>query len=245
MIIKKLKKKYKKRKSVINEIDFIFEHNKDLILKGIAGFQNPIQVEASICFAFYLSQVGINNSNYHLFLKFIETNNKWIVDALLGKRDPRLLFSTIRPNKYIIKKAFRLLTLWHPKEIYIKVLLALLGIIECGYHKPDDGYSIYPLSITDLNNLGKYLDESKDQLHEDNMTLLDVLDKITGLGEYRGSLIKNVLSKHAFNIRIAYFDNTKKLTDIIPQVLLIKLKREDYEINPSKEFIKFLEAKKD
>jgi hypothetical protein len=135
--------------------------------------------------------------------------------------------------------------LWHPKQIYSKVLLALLGIIECGYHKPDDGYNICPLSITDLNNIGKFLDPSKDQLHENNLTLLDVLDKITGLGEYRGSLIKNVLSKHAFNIRIAFFDNTKKLTDIIPQVLLIELNREDYEVKPSKEFIKFLNSKKD
>jgi hypothetical protein len=28
--------------------------------------------------------VGINSKNYSLFLKLLETNNKWIVDGLLG-----------------------------------------------------------------------------------------------------------------------------------------------------------------
>ena len=119
-----------------------------------------------------------------------------------------------------------------------------MGIIECCYHKPDDGYRIYPITINDLNNIGKYLDPEKDQLHEDNVTVLDVLVKITHIGKYCLSLTKSIISKHAFNISFGYFDHKKKLTDVIPQVLLINLNREDTEVNSSKEFMKYLNSLK-
>jgi hypothetical protein len=227
------------------EDNYIFKKNLNVIIDGIAGFKTPVQVESSICFANYLNYVGINSRNYHLFLKLIETNNKWIIDALIGKRKPRLLFSTIRPTRYLLKKAFKLLTFWHPREIYSKVLLACLGIIESAYYSPDDGYKIYPLKIADIDNLGKYLIQTKDQSFYTNRVILDVLDKISHLGEHNWTLLKSQLSKHAFRIRFGYFDNTKRLVDIIPQVLLIQLKREESEVKPSKEFIKFLESKKD
>lgn len=234
----------KKKKQKINEDSIIFKRNKDLIINGIFGLQTEIQVETGICFANYLNYSGINNNNYPLFLKIIETNNKWIIDALIANRDARLLFSVIKPNKYLIKKALKLLTFWHPGQIYSKTLLSLLGIIECSYHNPDDGYKIYRLSINDLNNIGKFLNEKKDQFQLENSLILEVLDRITKIGEYRRNLKKSLLSKHAFNIRLSYFDNRKNLLNIIPQVLLINIKREDMEINPSKEFIKFLDSKK-
>ena len=174
----------------------------------------------------------------------LQTNNKWIIDSLIGEREPKLLFSTIRPNKYLIKRAFTMLTLWHPKEIYPKVLLALSGIIESAYHNADDGYKIHKLKIADLYNIGKYLDQKEDQLEENNRAILDILDRITKIGEFGFNINKNIISKQAFNIRMAYFDNTKKLTDVIPHVLLINLKREDREVNPSKNFINFLTGKK-
>ncbi len=239
--IMEIKKKRKKHKR-FNENNFIFGHNKDIIIKGITGTETEIQVETGICFANYLNHIGITKSNYYLFLKLLESNNKWIMDALIGNRDARLLFSTIKPNKNLIKIAFRLLTFWHPKQIYSKVLLALLGIIECAYHKPDDGYRIYPLTINDLNNIGKYLDSQFDQFNYENSMVLEILDRITQIGEYRGTLTKSVLAKHAFHIRLAYFDNTKKLVNVIPQVLLIDINREETEVNPSKEFIRFLKA---
>jgi hypothetical protein len=158
----------------------------------------------------------------------------------MGKRDARLLFSTIKPNRNLIKKAFQLLTLWHPDQIYEKTLLALLGVLECGYFKPDDGYKIYRLSINDLNNLGKYLKEEKDQYDPENAMILEILDRISKIGEHRNYLNKSILSKHSFNIRFAYFDNRRKLLDTIPQVLLVRIDREETEVNPSKGFVKYL-----
>lgn len=226
--------------SVSNEI---LEINRQIILQGITGIVTTEQVESSTMFAVYLSHVGITNKNYSLFLKLLETNNQWIVDGLIGGRKPDLLFSSLKPNTYLITKAFQLLTSWHPGQIYEKVLLSVLGIIQYGYYKPDDGFRIYQLEIADLNNLGKFLNEEYDQFQEVNETILEILDRLTGMGEYSNNRDKSILSKHAYNIRISYFDNTKSLLDVIPKVLLVKLKREDREIKPTKEFISFFSKK--
>lgn len=223
-----------------NDYDEIITKNRHTILDGIFGAQTPQQVESSIGFSNYLSHVGITSSNYYLFLKLIETNNRWVVDMLIKDRDPRLLFSVIKPNNYLLRRAFELLSFWHPGQIYRKVLLSVLGIIEYCFYKPDEGYSIYPLDIVDLNNLGKFLDIDKDQFDYINESILEILNRITQLGEHSSELRKSVLSKHAFNIRIAYFDNTKSLTDIIPQVLLVRLKPEEREVKPSREFIAYM-----
>jgi len=217
----------------------ILEQNRQTIINGIFGAQTQIQVESSAAFARYLSHVGISRSNYLLFMKILETNNKWIVDALVGNRDPRLLFTGIKPDKYLLTRVFQLLAFWHPGQIYTKVLLAVLGIVEYGFYKPDDGYRIYKLEIMDLSNLGKYLDEDKEQQDPINETILEILDRITGLGTYYPHIRKSVLAKQAFNIRIAYFDHTKSLMDIIPKVLLVRLNREDQEVKPSKNFLEY------
>lgn len=219
----------------------IITKNRHTILDGIFGAGTPPQVESSIGFSNYLSHVGITNHNYYLFLKLIETNNRWVVDMLLKEKDPRLLFSVIKPNSFLLNRAFELLSFWHPGQIYDKVLLSVLGIIEYCFYKPDEGYSIYPLDIVDLNNLGKFLDEEKDQFDFINSSILEILNRITQLGEHGSEHRKSVISKHAFNIRIAYFDNTKALLDIIPRVLLVRLTPEEREIKPSKEFIAYME----
>jgi len=228
--------------SLINEDEQLLLNNKAVILEGIFGCSALVQLESSIGFARYLSQVGINSSNYPLFLRLLETNNKWVVDALIGKREPHLMFSSIRPNTFLVRKAFLLLSFWHPGQIYAKVLQAILGIIVYAFYNPDDGYRIYKLKINDLNNIGKFLDEKEDQFEESNSLLLNVLDRITQLGSYEDTLRKSILAKHAFDIRIAYFDNRKRCMDVIPQLLMVRLDREQGETKPSKSFINFLKA---
>ncbi len=222
--------------------DILYD-NRDLIIQGISGSITPEQVESSATFANYLYHVGINTTNYQLFLKLLETNNKWIVDGLIYNRKPDLLFTSLKPNPILIDKAFQLLTSWHPGQIYEKVLLAVLGIIQYAYFKPDDGYRIYPIEISDINSLGKFLNEETDQFQEVNEIILEILDRLAGLGENFSEVNKSILAKHSYNIRISYFDNTKSLGNVIPGVLLIGLKREDREVKPSKEFISFYSKK--
>ena len=77
------------RRKKINEDIFILKKNINIIYNGIFGFSNEIQVESGIAFARYLNTVGMDTKNYQMFLKILETNNKWIVDELIGKGTSR------------------------------------------------------------------------------------------------------------------------------------------------------------
>lgn len=229
-------------KRYINKDDeLILQSSMALVATGLFSCHTPEQVEAAVGFARFLRRVGINRRNYPFFLKMLETNNRYVIDALLSNKEPKLTFSAIKPNAYLIQKSFLILSFWHPGQIYHKLLQALLGIIEYSYYLPDDGFKIYKLKINDLNNIGKYLDEEQPHDEPDNRLLLDVLDKITRLGLYEESIEKSILAKHAFDIRIAYFDNTKSLCNIIPQLLLTKVAGNDYEIKPAKRYLLYLE----
>lgn len=181
------------------------------------------QVECAVAFARYLSFAGLTNDNYWLFLRLIMTNNPWVIDELLGTRVPRLLFSTIRPEAELIDAAFEMLFSRHPEEIYSKALECVLGIIQNAYFDPDDGFRIRRLSIMDINALGKFLIKGESQDHPVNKLLLEILDRMAHVGLYYGEQDKNVLSKHAFNVRYAYFDHTRALIDAIPEPLLVPL----------------------
>jgi hypothetical protein len=239
-----MKRKIPKRKK-ISEDDSILKKNSGLLIGALFGCQNSVEVEASIAFATYLNQVGINRKNYNLFFRMLETNNKWIANALIGSREPKLFFSTIPPNRTLIRKAFRLLSFWHPKQIYPKVLQAILGIIENSYYNSDDGFNIYKIKINDLDNLGKFLDKEQSQDTPENMMVLNILDKITRLGEYKDDLNKTIISKHSFNIRFAYFDHRRKLEDVIPQLLLVRIPRDESETKPSESYIRYLKRIKE
>ena len=181
------------------------------------------QVECSVAFARYLSLAGLNSENYWLFLRLVMTNNPWVIDEMLHDREPRLLFSTIRPDSELIEATFQTLFSRHPEELYPRALEALLGIIQNAYFDPDDGFRIRKLSIMDINALGKFLLKDQPQENAQNKLILEILDRITRLGEYYGEPDKSVLSKHAFNVRFAYFDRTREMVDAIPEPLLVRV----------------------
>ena len=170
----------------------------------------------------------------------LQTNNRWAIDSLLGSREARLLFANIRPNGFLVSNGFQLLSLWHPGEIYPKLLRAVRGIIENAFYDPDDGYRIYRLKFSDINGFGKSLDEERDQFEETNALAIDVLDRISQLGSYDSTPRQRALSKHAFAIRMAYFDNSKRCHDVIPQVLLTRLDSAATEVLPRKEYEAYL-----
>lgn len=211
-----------------------------VVLKGIFGCSTAVEVEASTGFARYMSQVGCNLSTYPIYLRLLQTNNRWVVDGLIGEREARLLFTSIRPNTFLVAKAFELLSFWHPGEIYEKVLQAVMGIIENAFYDPDDGYRIYRLRHSDVNSIGKFLDETNDQFDETNSLALHVLDRITQMAAYEPNPRKRGLSKHAFDIRLAYFDDTKRCLDVIPHVLLTRLDGAAAAVRPSNSYEAYL-----
>jgi len=214
------------------------------LLKGLMGVRTSESVEAAMTYACYLNSVGITNTIYPVYLKLLGVHNHYVIDALLGTRDPFLLMSSIQPNYFIVATCFSFLAQYHTGEIYSKTLGIILGVFQATYSNPLDGYKIYPPSIADVNSLGKHLIEEKGQDDLLNRSILDVLDKISAL-EGQG-IDENMedLAVHAHNIRNNFFDSTKHLVEVIPDVLMHTESNLDKEIEPRRSVkLKDVEAK--
>ncbi len=192
------------------------------IVENMIGSRTIDAVEACICYARFLRLSGLTNDNYPLFLKLLEVENHWVIDSLIGNKDPFLLLSPIQPNNYLILSAFKLLTSWHPGGIYPMTLAIILGVLQAAYSSPKDGYKIYNVSINDVNNIGKHLNKETGQDDPNNRCILDILDRLGSLeGTTQNDNIEQ-MSRQSNSIRTFYFDKRKKMEDVIPQVLLVK-----------------------
>ncbi len=192
------------------------------LLQGIFGCRTPESVEAAITYAKFLSSIGITAENYPVFLKMLEIENHWVIDALIGQRDPFLMMSPVQPNKYIVNRIFAMMTKRHKGGIYSKNLSVILGVLQSVYSSPRDGYRIYPLSIADLNALGKHLEKERGQDDPLNRVILEILDHLSEL-EGEGNTDTEEVAIHASAIRNAFFDNRKQMEDVIPPVLLVTM----------------------
>jgi hypothetical protein len=206
------------------------------ILQQVLATRTPEAVEAAISFARFLRLSGLDAENYPLFLKLLEIQNHWVLDTLIGDRDPFLLLSTIPPNKYLGSRCFELLTRWRPQGIYPKTLAIVLGVLQNAYSSPRDGYKIYPLSIADIDNLGKHLEKAKTQNDPTNRCILDILDRIASLEGLRWGDNMEQVARQSMRIRGNFFDNTKMLEECIPQVLLVKGDYRADEVAPKRIF---------
>ena len=191
------------------------------ILQGLMASRTAEAVEAAVSYARFLKMSGLTSENYPLFLKMLEIENHWVLDALIGDQDPFLLLSTIPPNAHIVEKSFRLLTKWRPGGIYPKTRAIVLGVLQNAYSSPKDGYKIFPMGVADVHNLGKHLEQEKGQNDPQNRCILDILEKISSLEGLMWDDSMEEVSRQAMRIRGYFFDNTKMLEDCIPQVLMV------------------------
>lgn len=174
---------------------------------------------------FLVDKVGLNPDNYPIFFRLIEAGNPWVIDTLVGDKDPSKFMGTIQFNTFMLRECFRMLTGWKPGEIYPKALVIIYGLLTICYKLPEEGYRIFPLTVNDVNNLGKHLDKTKDQMDPLNRVVLTLLDKIATLIEPQKELpseeVKDV-ALQANNIRGKFLDMTKQLNESIPDVLLVR-----------------------
>jgi hypothetical protein len=205
------------------------------IINNIFGSRTPEAVEASITYMRFLRESGLTNENYPLFLKILEIDNHWVIDELIGKGDPFLMLTPIQPTRHLVSTCFRLLTNWHPGGIYPKTLAISLGVLQVAYCYAKDGYAIHPVSINDINNLGKHLNKDLGQEDPINQVILEILDKVAVL-EGVGDEAMERVARQATLIRSNFFDRRKKLEDAIPQVLLVKSDYLVKEVPPSRLF---------
>ena len=215
--------------------EYIIEE-ENRILQQLLASRTPEAVEASVSYAKFLRNSGLDSENYPLFLKMLEIENHWVLDELIGDQDPFLLLSTIPPNSHIVMKAFRLLTKWRPGGIYPKTRAIVLGVLQNAYSSPKDGYKIYPLSIADVHNLGKHLEQEKGQDDPQNRCILDILEKISSLEGLQWDESMEEVARQAMKIRGNFFDNTKMLEDCIPQVLMVRGDYLEDELPPQQLF---------
>ncbi len=202
------------------------------MLQGIFSCRTTESVEAAVTYAKFLSSIGITAENYPVFLKMLEIENHWVIDALIGERDPFLMFSPVQPNRYIVNRIFAMMTKWHKGGIYAKNLSVILGVLQSVYSSPKDGYRIYPLSIADLNALGKHLKKENGQDDPLNRVILEIMDNLSELEGQNNTDLEEI-AIHAAAIRNAFFDNRKQMEDVIPPVLLVTM--DDWiEIPPRK-----------
>ena len=190
------------------------------LLQGIFGCRSTEAVEASITYAKFLSSVGITPENYPVFLKILEIENHWVIDSLVGDRDPFLLLSPVQPNAYIVGRIFAMMTRWHKGGIYSKNLSVILGVLQSVYSSPNDGYRIYAISIADVNALGKHLIKENGQDDPLNRAILEILAQLSELESSDKAEIQEV-AIHAQGIRNAFFDNRREMDEVIPPVLLV------------------------
>ena len=191
-----------------------------VMLQGIFGCRSTEAVESAISYGKFLSTVGITPENYPIFLKLLEIENHWVIDALIGDRDPFLMLSPVQPNQYIVNRIFGMLTKWSKGGIYSKNLSVILGVLQSVYSSPKGGYKIYAPSIADINALGKHLNKEKGQDDPLNRVILNILEKLSELESDEVTEIDEI-AIHASSIRNAFFDDEKKMRDAIPPVLLV------------------------
>ncbi len=207
------------------------------LLENMIGCRTVEGVESAICYARFLSMSGLTYDDFPLFLKLLEVENHWVIDAMIGNKDPFLLLSPIQPNNYLILQAYKLLTNWHPGGIYPKTLAIVLGVLQAAFSSPKDGYKIYSVSINDVNNLGKHLNKETGQDDSNNRCILDILDRLGTLAGRSTDEEIELMARQANNIRTFYFDKRKKMEDIIPQVLLVKSDYVAKEVAPEYLFV--------
>jgi len=192
---------------------------------------------AALAYSHYMiSKVGITSDNYPIFFRLIESGNRWVVDTLVGDRDPAKFFGSIQPNTFMLRECFSMLTAWKPGEVYPKSLQILYGLLVLCYETPEEGYRLYPLTVPDVNNLGKHLDKSKDQMDPLNRIVLTLLDKLAGLIEPQKPLPSREIQDVALqsnNIRGKFLDMTKRMNEAIPDIILVRGDYAAAEIKPT------------
>jgi hypothetical protein len=205
------------------------------LLQGIFGCRSSEAVEAAITYARFLSSVGITPENYPVFLRMLEIENSSVIDALIGDRDSFVLLSSVQPNRFIVGRILAMMTRWHRGGVYHKNLSVILGVLQSVYGSPRDGYRIYPVSIADVNAIGKHLNKAKGQNDPLNRAILAVLEKFSAL-EDPGNPEVEEISIHATAVRNAFFDDRKRMEEVIPPVLLVMVTERD-EVSPRR-FVK-------
>ncbi len=207
----------------------VLDKLKNNYLIDILNAEDLRTSSALVAYARFLNDNKLDFNLFPLYLKVFESNNQYAIDALLkGYQPEKFLEVIIVPNNYIVENIFRLYTKFKSDGMYNEVLRVFCGFLFSLYKIVEAGVRYYLPTISDINNLGKYLVEEEDQEFPLNRVILNLLSCITDLDSavHKDDKEKIEIARQASKIRSDYFDNRRKLIQSITEVVLEK------EINP-------------
>jgi hypothetical protein len=200
-------------------VDFL----KHRYITEILESTTPKGANALWAYANFLSKLGINPDNYPLYISMLASNNRFAIDVLLSGHEPERYLDCVAPNPFIVKSTFETFADLKSNEIYEKSLRVFLGFLYKVYASAAEGYQMYPVTIAEVNSLGKFLEETQDQDWPLNRGILDVLGAIADLDTpHETDIDKRNVAAQAGRIRSDYFDHKRNLKQSITEVILEK-----------------------
>ena len=183
--------------------------------------EDNISVSASVEYAKFLRQQGLNKENYPFIMSLFLHENDDFIQALLGDGSIFQTLIELHKNQNLIFLCFELLKRFTQGEIFDKTLETILKVIAVNYHSPFAGYRTFPLSTENLYNIAKFLDTSKPQAGHMNRLILDILGD---LGELNSKDVADrqmmTIGSQANQIRNAFLDNSLVMETVMPFAML-------------------------
>lgn len=180
-------------------------------------------VKASVEFVKFLNHQGLDNENYPFYMKLFLLENDEVIHAFLSDGTVLNSLKRLKRGQKLLKLCFELLERFSLDTVYEKTLETLLVILNQTYRTAASGLGIYPLSLNELNYIGKFLDERKPQAHKINRIILDILADLGDLTtkETTEPAWMEVCAR-ANKMRNVFFDNRVTMDGIIPDTMLAK-----------------------
>ncbi len=218
---------------------------KKLEEKSILGlFRNILlcrsteNVNAAVTIAKSINMDGINSDRYPLSLKILESNNRYAIDALLEGYSPEKYLDFVAPNYFLVESIFKIFSRYKRNEIYSKTLRVFFGFLIKVYSSPEEAYQLFQPKRAHVNDIGKILDESKDQGDDINRDILDILMFFADLDtRYATDHHKKVIARQAGRVRSDFFDNKRRLSQSLTEVLLGKSAKLNMGVTPAYVYI--------
>jgi hypothetical protein len=178
-------------------------------------------VKAAVEYVKFLSHKGIDSDNVSFYLSLFRHPNAKVIQAFVGDGKILGVLPRLQRTYPLIRQCLDLLAYFTPHQVEERILVSLLSVIGLNYHNAEAGFRLCPLSLTDLNQIGKFLDKKRPQTNQLNRLILDILADIGDLkAKDTANRVVFDIAARANRIRNIFFDNRAALTSIIPQNLL-------------------------
>jgi hypothetical protein len=186
----------------------------------------------------FLNRKKFSYDHIPLYLKILQTNNQYAINALFRGYEPVKFFDFIRvPNVYVLKGVFETLTLYQKNNLSRQTLKSFCGLFRRVYRSAAEGFRNYQLTVGDVNSLGKYLDEQKTQNYSFNRDILDILFFLSEMDHGKDSSPEmRAVARHASRIRSDFFDQKRSLIRSMTDVILKKSTADGPGISPEGTF---------